>query len=231
MGEEEAERAFRQLGEALQIAGQLSASHVVLHAWDTFAPAVDPGEVARRLAVLLSGGGCGREPGKAGEVAWEAPVPLAIEGVPVGVAGWTPCRLARAVAVGTSTLAGARRTAGPGAVGADTSTGQENAVRSSPVAGTVIDLNWSSMAGDFGEWVTPARGAFQPPMLNIHVQGIASPETGTFAPRYGDLDYAAALDRLRALYPDAQITLELNRPFSMEGARAALAWLRRWQAR
>lgn len=205
MGPAERSRANRQLAEAVAVARALGASHVVLHAWDTFAVELQPGSLAKRLleAFPEPGGLC---------------VPPAVEAIPVSVPGWTPGSFARAVAGELRRRADAR--AGSGAATA---------------AGTVIDLNWCALAGDLQGWLAggenagggPPPGPVPPgPVWNIHVGGRVAGPAGLVAPTHGHLDYPAALRKLRSAYPAAQLTLELRGPHSLEDVRQALGWLR-----
>jgi hypothetical protein len=207
--EDERERGKRQLQEAFAAAATLGAGQVVVHAWDTYAPRVSPERTGEDLAWAL-------------ETSAHCAIRLSIEGIPVSDPGWTPVRLATAVAGAVG------RKSDPDSGGLGPGSG-----------GVTVDLNWAAMAGDLEDCFELAPGGVDNcvPLLNIHVQGAvrrdAGPhgskasEPGEVQPRDGKLDYGSALGRLTEAFPKAQTTLELAGPCTLPQARGALLWIQR----
>ncbi|MDP2872917.1 MAG: hypothetical protein Q8P31_10330 [Bacillota bacterium] len=202
--EAERRRGRRQLREACDVARAVGAGQVVVHAWDTFAAVVDPHAVAARLA----------------EVTLDQPAAglvISIEGVPVSVPGWSPVRMAAAVAVELEAEAA-------GAQGFRT--------------GVTVDLNWVSQAGDLEDCFAASGSRFSRlgatggggivAVTNIHVHGsvVESADNCEVRPLAGNLDFGGALRRLSAGYPRAQLTLELSGLFRAGQACGALRWAR-----
>lgn len=129
---------------------------------------------------------------------------LSIEGIPVSTPGLSPALMANAVAAALNRNPG-------------------GALR----AGTTVDLNWTSLAGDLGVWLPYGAG-----VASIHVRG-ALRRTGDVCqvrPTDGFLDFAETLTRLRDVCPPGTpATLEIVRPGSVTEVADALRWTEeRW---
>lgn len=233
-GRDERERGRRQLQEAAAAAAALGAGQVVIHAWDTFAASVDPDRIAACLVGGSAGGAAVRR------------AALSVEGIPVTDSNWSPVRLAAAVSQAVRRARGNRsRSAAQAGVTVD--------LNWTSMSG---DLE-QCFAPDPG---APAPAGAPTPglrLLNIHVHGRLLPlgpsaagdeggghgggghggggekgegATGEMRPAHGTLDFASAIRRLAAVFPQAQLTLELSGAFTLEQARAAMRWADRQRA-